>query len=81
MMDKYTNYMNNELLDTLTEAQKVKEEWLALIKALVERLTNDGAEPIDKREFLASMPIEMAKPLIEYINSSRIMKPVKERRK
>lgn len=80
-MDKYTNYMNNELLDTLTEAQKVKEEWLALIKALVERLTNDGAEPIDKREFLASMPIEMAKPLIEYINSSRIMKPVKERRK
>jgi hypothetical protein len=80
MMDKYTNYMNNELLDTLTEAQKVKEEWLALIKELVERLKNDGAEPIDKRAFLASMPIEMAKPLIEYVNSSRIMKPVKEKR-
>ena len=80
-MDKYTNYMNNELLDTLTEAQKMKEEWLALIKALVERLTNDGAEPVDKRAFLASMPIEMAKPLIEYVNSSRIMKPVKEKRK
>lgn len=79
-MDKYTNYMNNELLDTLTEAQKVKEEWLALIKELVERLKNDGADPIDKRAFLASMPIEMAKPLIEYVNSSRIMKPVKEKR-
>lgn len=80
-MDKHTNYMNNELLDTLTEAQKIKEEWLSLIKALVKRLANDGAEPIDKREFLASMPVEMAKPLIEYINFSRIMEPVMEQGK
>jgi len=74
------NYLNNQLLDTLTEAQKIEEQWLASINAPVKQLPKHVAEAVAERVFLSSMPVEFTRYLHEQINFNRIIKQINERR-
>ena len=70
--------IDNQLLDTLTEAQKIEQDWLASIKAPVKRLPKHVAEAVATRIVLSSMPVEMSRLLIGLIEFNRIIKPIKE---
>jgi len=76
-MDEHTNYLDNQILDSVAKARKVEEEWLASINAPVKRLPKHVAEAVAERMFLSSMPMEFTRYLYEQINFNRIMKQIR----
>jgi len=72
-----SEHIDNQLLDALTEAQKIEQDWLASIKAPGKKLPKRVAEAVATRIVLSSMPIEMARGLIERLTVNRIIKQIR----
>ena len=78
MSERYKDYLNNKLLDTIQAMLQVEEDWLKSINAPVKRLPEHVVEAVATRVVLTSVPLEYTRYLIELIGSNQIIKEARQ---